>query len=97
MDSLEQGSLIVVRGFGNSALVRRLWRWDHNGVFVQDEKQYMLRVRGEFFLEPVGFAWSDAFSLPPEADPATVNGTQIDSLSLVPLDQAFRIGQEASA
>jgi hypothetical protein len=95
MDTLRQGSFIVVRQFGNTAIVRRLWSWDHLGVWVHDEKQFALRVRGEAYYDPILFLWDDAYALPTELAVSEVEGKSIDSITLTPLGEVFNLAISA--
>jgi hypothetical protein len=97
MDTLQNGSLIVLSQFGRVAIVRRLWTWDHYGVYVHDEKQYLLRVKGQECHEPVGFRWDDAFVLPDGINPSELEGQSVDNLNLEPLANVFSVKLPRSA
>lgn len=89
MDEIKQGSRIIVRGFGGVALVRRLWEYDHRGVFVHDDEQFDLRQKGEAYLLPVGFSWVEAYVLPEGIASNAMDGTEPDWTLLTPLYHAL--------
>lgn len=60
-----RGQKVVVRAFGGKALVRRVWVADEDAVYVFDEQEFVLAVRGQQTLLPVGFPRKDVFEYEP--------------------------------
>ncbi len=56
-----RGSLVIVRDFAGNPLVRRVWSYDRNAVYVSDEFNYQRLFEGKEALMPVGFRHGDVF------------------------------------
>ena len=56
-----RGQLVVVKDVNDLLLVRRVWDWSENGVYIHSEEEWHKRTAGEKSLEPVGFPIGDVF------------------------------------
>jgi hypothetical protein len=56
-----RGSLVIVRDFSRNPLVRRVWSYDQDAVYISDELNYKNLLEGKEALMPVGFRHEDVF------------------------------------
>ncbi len=62
---MTQGQIVVCRDFRSEPLVRRVWNETQEKVYIHDEHNYEMHLRGNDFLEPVGFPVEDVFVYEP--------------------------------
>jgi hypothetical protein len=56
-----RGDLVIVRAYGDEALVRRVWEENSNAVFITDDTNLKLLLSGSDALQPIGFPKEDVF------------------------------------
>ena len=56
-----RGEQVVVRAYGDEALVRRVWDASQHAVFIVSEENFKLLSAGRPGLWPVGFPRRDVF------------------------------------
>ena len=64
MEPIEQGSLVVVKGIRDQAMLRRAWAEEDGYVLIHDEAEYAKRINGESYFEPVPFRRADVAICP---------------------------------
>jgi len=65
------GTFVVVRAFGDEALVRRLWSENDSVVWIYDDEQFVRRTEGKPTCEPMGFPIEDVYVFNPQKDSLT--------------------------
>lgn len=61
-----RGDLVIVRAYGNVPLIRRVWDENDCTVYIINDEQLQLLMKGKEALEPVGFPREDVFKYNPE-------------------------------
>jgi hypothetical protein len=56
-----KGDKVIVRSYGNKALVRLVWEVTPDTVFICSEENYRALTDGKIGLWPVGFSKEDVF------------------------------------
>ena len=56
--------MVIVRGYGDQAMLRRAWAEEDGLVLIHDEQQYRNHLNGESHLEPVPFRRGSVFACP---------------------------------
>jgi len=62
-----RGDQVVVRAFGDEALVRRIWRATEGVVFIVSDQNFRTLLAGEEGLWPIGFRREDVFEYDEDA------------------------------
>jgi hypothetical protein len=57
-----RGDIIVVKDVSGNLLNRGVWEVTERGVYVHSEEEWNRRIRGEKYLDPVGFPSEDVYS-----------------------------------
>lgn len=60
-----RGEKVIVRTFGNRAVIRRVWTADHEQVHITDDAQFAKLIKGESAIQPVCFRRADVFRCDP--------------------------------
>lgn len=67
-----KGDLVIVRAFGDEALVRRVWDENDKGVWVTNDAEFELLSNSKGGIEPLlGFPRRDVFRFDPDLLMAT--------------------------
>jgi hypothetical protein len=61
-----QGDLVIVRTYGGVPLVRRVWNEDDSYIYITNDEQLELLIKGQKALEPIGFPREDVFKYDPK-------------------------------
>lgn len=61
---MTRGDTVVVRAYGEEPLVRRVWEWTDEAVFVCNEEYYQALASGSNEWLCVGFPRRDVFQVP---------------------------------
>lgn len=56
-----RGQRVIVRAYGNNALIRRVWDVTSTTVYVVEENEYQKLCNGFKAYDPVGFPIEDVF------------------------------------
>ena len=61
-----KGDTVIVRTYGGRPLVRRIWDVDEHAVYITNDEQFHLLIKGTGGLEPLGFPNEDVFEYSPD-------------------------------
>lgn len=56
-----KGDIIIARNYCGRPLIRRVWSYDSDAVYITNEEQYELLKAGRKTLFPIGFPREDVF------------------------------------
>ena len=56
-----RGEVVVCKQFNGFHIVRVVWDVSVRLIFIHDEEQFSRRMKGEIYLDPVGFPADDVF------------------------------------
>lgn len=56
-----KGEFVIVRSYGGEPLLRRIWDINGNIVYITNDEQYQILIKGESAIGPIGFPREDVF------------------------------------
>ncbi len=65
---------VIVRAYGNSPVVCRIWDEDVRGFYVTNDEQYELLMAGKEAIPPIGIPKEDVFKYDTSLKNCTKNG-----------------------
>jgi hypothetical protein len=78
---MSRGDRVVVRAYGDTPLIRRVWEVTEQAVYIHNEENYRKHAKGIATVDPVGLRREDVFIYDPATFPKGCTG--------MPQDDAF--------